>query len=501
MNVVPISLLSLSVAAIACFFALLQLAAGLLIPRYRWGLWTAGLSAAVATFSIAVFFQINARSLAQLIDVERLQMIAIAWLVFFLAGFSRSYTDDRRYRQILGAGFLALLSTGIFWGFDRSILPMTVTRDVWLYALPYREAQLGPVGITLLILNGLAGFAVVFTMFARLPRRGSSRRIIGASMGIWLLTAFNDLTGTVGLPVPYFLLEFGFLVFLVGIQALVLAEHLRLYRIIIRQRERIRKSKQNLEKTVERQTRDLRETTVELYHTLDQYRSTESILRRSMEEKEVLIKEIHHRTKNNLQVVSSLLNLTLERQVAPELRQVVRENQVRIMAMAMVHEQLYTSENVARIEFGRYLQNLVRTVAAAHRTPDCEVDVRFTVEPVFFSIEQAVPLALWANEVITNAYKHAFAGASEGTIQIELDTRADAIELSITDSGPGPGDRGGSEGLGSHLIMDLPEQVGGTILRLDPPNFGYVVSVPVVRESAPRGDTPWDNETPSLFDQ
>lgn len=501
MIIVPISLASFSVAAIACFFALIQLAAGLAISRYRWGLWTVGLSVAVATFAIAVFFQLNGHSLSQLVRVERIQMIAIAWLVFFLAGFSRSYTGDRRYRQLLGTGFLALLSTLIYWGFDRSVLPMTVTREVRLFSQPYREALLGPAGITLLIINGLAGFTVVFTMFARLPRRGPSRRIIGFSMGVWLITAFNDLAGTGGLPVPYFLLEYGFLVFLVGIQALIFVEHLRLYRIVLTQRKRISRSKRTLEQMVERQTRDLRATTIELTNTIDRYRATENTLRRSMEEKEVLIKEIHHRTKNNLQVVSSLLNLTLERQVAPELRQVVHENQVRIMAMAMVHEQLYTSENVARIEFGRYLQNLVRTVAAAHRTPECNVEVEFRMTPVFFSIEQAVPLALWANEVITNSYKHAFRGATDGTIRIELEDRSDAVELSITDSGPGPANRVQSDGLGSHLIMDLPEQVGGTILRLDSPHFGYVVRVPITDRSKTGADLPWEDDTPSLFDQ
>lgn len=394
--------------------------------------------------------------------VERIQMVSIAWLVFFLAGFTQATTLDSRHRQVAATGFPAVLSTLLFLAFHESVLPSIVIRDFWIKTVEYREAVLGPVGIVLLAVNGITGFAVASSLFSRLPHRGPSRPIVGFGMGIWILTAANDLLGTAGLPIPFFLMEHWFIAFLLALQTLVFAEHLRLHQIILRQRERIRNSKRNLEQMVERQTRDLRANTIELSHTLDRYRATEQTLRRSMEEKEVLIKEIHHRTKNNLQVVSSLLNLTLERQVAPELQQVVRENQVRIMAMAMVHEQLYTSENTARIEFGFYLQNLVHTVSAAHKTPKCEIEVVFSVEPVYFSIEQAVPLALWANEMITNSYKHAFSGTSQGEIRIELAKRKDSVELTITDSGPGiPNRESSSTGLGSHRISDLPEQVGG----------------------------------------
>ena len=172
------------------------------------------------------------------------------------------------------------------------------------------------------------------------------------------------------------------------------------------------------------------------------------------------------------------------------------------MAMAMVHEQLYTSENVARIEFGQYLKNLVSTIAAANRLPECTVTVSYSVVPVYFSIEQAVPLGLWANEVITNSYKHAFVGVSEGEIRIELDDRIDYVEFTITDSGPGLAGARAESGtsLGTQLIIDLPEQVNATMARLDSPSFGYVLHIPREVVGPARDDADQDDDTPSLFD-
>ncbi len=501
MTVVPLSLGTFSVGAIAAFISVIQCIGALANPRYRWGVWTAALSLTVALYSFAVFAQFNADTIAKLVTAEKVQMVAIGWLGFFFAGFARTYTGRLNLRILAASGTVAIATTAFHSFVQSSVTTEIVNVNIWLVATPFPEALMSTPGFILMATQALIGFYVAFRMFSYLPRRGPARLVIAFGMGFWMLAAINDLVATIGLSIPLFLLEYGFLVFLITLQALILVEHLRLHRLVVAQRGRIRRGKRDLERMVSLKTQALRITAEELSETLDRYRETAQTLRRSMEEKEVLIKEIHHRTKNNLQVVSSLLNLTLERQVAPELREVVRENQVRIMAMAMVHEQLYTSENVAQVEFGRYLRNLVGTIAAAHRSPECEVDVVYNLKEVHFSIEQAVPLGLWANEVITNAYKHAFANATKGEIWIDVESAADYVELGITDSGPGRLPQTKS-GLGTHLIADLPEQVGGTLVQLDPPRFGYLVRIPHHEQTVvyvgPRYDE--DTETLDLFD-
>jgi PAS domain S-box-containing protein len=157
----------------------------------------------------------------------------------------------------------------------------------------------------------------------------------------------------------------------------------------------------------------------------------------SLHEKEVLLREIHHRVKNNMQVISSLLQLKAMRVKNEQARQALLESQQRIIAMAKIHETLYSSHNLAMIDFSVYLKSLIQHIQGAYST---QADIRIALEldKVELDINQAVPCSLILNELITNALKHAFPAGNTGTIRIKLHLINDReVLLEVSDDGIG----------------------------------------------------------------
>ena len=167
-----------------------------------------------------------------------------------------------------------------------------------------------------------------------------------------------------------------------------------------------------------------------------------------MREKEILLREIHHRVKNNMQIISSLFNLQAGQIKDPEAQRMLKEGQLRIRSMALVHEKLYQSQDLSKIDFGSYLQSL-----SAHLFQ-------------FFRIDP-VPCGLMANELITNALKHAFPADRKGRVGIRLHRGADGtVELRVDDDGvgfPETVDFRHTESLGLQIVNLLVGQLEGTI--------------------------------------
>ena len=184
----------------------------------------------------------------------------------------------------------------------------------------------------------------------------------------------------------------------------------------------------------------------------------EEALRAALQEKEVLLREIHHRVKNNMQVISSLLTLQAERVENEHVRQALIESQQRIIAMAMIHETLYSSQNLATIDLSAYLKSLVHHLEAAYSS-QADVSIALELDKVELGIDQAVPCGLIINELITNSFKHAFPGGSKGTIQIKVQLINDReVVLEVSDDGVGlpPGlDLGNPSSLGLRLVQGL----------------------------------------------
>ncbi len=199
-------------------------------------------------------------------------------------------------------------------------------------------------------------------------------------------------------------------------------------------------------------------------------KQVEEQITNSLREKEVLLKEIHHRVKNNLQVISSLLNLQSEHVVDDEIRRVLKESQNRVRSMAIIHQRLYQSGNLAEVNFAGYIKELcsqlLRSYGAASRGVSLETDV----EDIGLGVDKAIPCGIILNELVSNALKYAFPTAGGGLLTVQLHARERNIRLVVADDGagmPSALDYQTSESLGLKLVNMLVDQIAGTLTQTE----------------------------------
>ena len=168
----------------------------------------------------------------------------------------------------------------------------------------------------------------------------------------------------------------------------------------------------------------------------DQQSYTRSLIDSALAEKEVLLREIHHRVKNNMQVISSLLQLQCAYLHDAQDVKIFQECQMRIRSMALVHERLYRSSSLATINFAEYLEDLSALIAQSQSNPDVTVELVKDYDPVELGLDTAIPLGLVANELISNAFEHAFSGRNKGTLTLRLKkTGEGSLLFSVSDDG------------------------------------------------------------------
>jgi|GEM_PF-4599130 len=206
--------------------------------------------------------------------------------------------------------------------------------------------------------------------------------------------------------------------------------------------------------------------TVASFHDITAARALDERVRASLREKELLLKEIHHRVKNNLQIVSTLLDLQSDFTTDRAALTMFAESRSRVKSMALVHERLYKSHDVARVDLGDYTRALAADLFRAYRASDevVRLDVDVTAPPL--SLDVAIPCGLLLNELMSNCFKHAFADGRTGTLRVALAADGGAHELTVADDGPGlpPGyDFRNAASFGLQLVSTLVEQLGGTI--------------------------------------
>jgi PAS domain S-box-containing protein len=215
-------------------------------------------------------------------------------------------------------------------------------------------------------------------------------------------------------------------------------------------------------------------------------KKAEAEIRASLEEKVLLLREIHHRVNNNLQIIISLINLQMRQTHDPEVKRIVSETQNRVRAMSLVHEKLYRSESLSRIDFADYTHFLATQLFSFYGTDTRRVRLDMAMGKIMVDITTAVPLGLLMNELISNALRHAFPNGREGAISIRGGYEGDLIMLVVHDNGigiPEDFDWKNTTSLGMRLVTSLIDQVDGTI-ALDR-NQGTTFTVTVKREPAP----------------
>jgi two-component sensor histidine kinase len=186
-----------------------------------------------------------------------------------------------------------------------------------------------------------------------------------------------------------------------------------------------------------------------------------------LKKKELLLKEIHHRVKNNLQVISSLLNLQSQRIKDEKVVQMLHDSQNRIKSMALIHEKLYKSKDLAGIDFNEYLSDLIMNLFRTYRINSDKVKLKMNVMNISLGLDSAIPCGLIINELVSNSFKYAFSEGENGEICVEIHPADDGkFILTVSDSGvgfPEELDFRSSETLGLQLVTSLVEQLNGTI--------------------------------------
>lgn len=200
-------------------------------------------------------------------------------------------------------------------------------------------------------------------------------------------------------------------------------------------------------------------------HDISEKKKSSIAIEESLHEKEVLLKEIHHRVKNNLQVISSILNLQSSFVADEKTLEILQESRNRIRSMAIIHENLYRTEDFSSINFSDYLENLTNNLISSYRINQ-KVVLNVKLQDVELVLDQAIPCGLLVNEIITNSLKYAWEDGTAGTIFIEMFEENNIVSLIIRDDGKGlPRElkEMNSETLGLQLVMTLVEQLDGDI--------------------------------------
>jgi PAS domain S-box-containing protein len=206
--------------------------------------------------------------------------------------------------------------------------------------------------------------------------------------------------------------------------------------------------------------------TVSVARDISERKESEALTQASLREKEVLLKEVHHRVKNNLQVITSLLNLQADRSNDEHVQAVLRNNQARIKSMALVHEELYQSEEFALVNFSDYLRRLTSSLVQAYDKAGKAIQLHYDMDDLCLGIDAAIPCGLIVNELLTNTIHHAFKGRRGGNVKIRFFRHGRKFLLGVSDDGvglPESIDVHSTETLGLHLVSTLTEQLRGIL--------------------------------------
>jgi PAS domain S-box-containing protein len=199
---------------------------------------------------------------------------------------------------------------------------------------------------------------------------------------------------------------------------------------------------------------------------ITEQKQVEEQIRQSLREKETLLKEVHHRVKNNMAVISSLLSLQARKIKDAPLRSMFEESQQRIKSISLVHEKLYRSNDLSRIDFGDYIRTITNELLSSYHKEGTEIATTITDEEVILDIDSAIPCGLIINELFTNALKHAFPQSRSGEVNISCTKKGDSYTLAIKDNGiglPAGFDHTRTGTLGLQLVEALTGQLKGTL--------------------------------------
>jgi two-component sensor histidine kinase len=210
---------------------------------------------------------------------------------------------------------------------------------------------------------------------------------------------------------------------------------------------------------------------------------SEEKIKKSLKEKEILLQEVHHRVKNNLQIISSILNLQTRSIKNPKFLDLIQETRYRIMSMSFIHDLLYQTTDFTNIDFSKYLQSITSNIMNTY-TLNKNIDLKLDVESIFLNLDNAIPCGLIVNELITNVFKYAFPDDRKGEINIALKQINNKVVLSVADNGVGikkQVDYKTTESLGFQLINSLVNQIDGDLAYENNNGTKFTVSFDAIK--------------------
>lgn len=227
-----------------------------------------------------------------------------------------------------------------------------------------------------------------------------------------------------------------------------------------------------------------RQRIVVLAEDITREKEYEDDLKQSIHEKDTLLKEVHHRVKNNLQVVISLLGLQMRQATDDKIRSLLENARNRIHSMALIHEMLYNSNKLTSLNTADYLRKLTEQIISSQNSGDVQIETRYELEPYELSLDTLIPCAIVLNELLSNALEHAFVDRARGQLEVTFRKVPDArFELSVSDDGGGvPEDFsiGSPDSLGLRLVNNLVErQLHGTVEILKQEGLNFRIQFPV----------------------
>jgi PAS domain S-box-containing protein len=209
-------------------------------------------------------------------------------------------------------------------------------------------------------------------------------------------------------------------------------------------------------------------------------RDKQASLTEGLREREVLLQEIHHRVKNNLQVISSMLNMQMRQVNEPQTRNALEECKTRVEAIALIHEQLYQSKDYRQIPFTKYVGVLIQSIASMSGVVGRRVVLDAGMDLIELPVDKAIPCGLIINELVTNALKHAYPEGRSGEVRVSLRRKDGQLELSVADDGVGMSTSNGSgDSLGMQLVETLVSQIRGKLTSVQTNGMTFSVTCPL----------------------
>ncbi len=340
----------------------------------------------------------------------------------------------------------------------------TVYIILFIFLYPVINGAVAPMGLVPVIISGL-----LFGRIAGIAAAGgilTTYAILFPSFG-----AYNTSFPVEAIPMNLVILLAGVSIGWLRDMHLKMKKQSKILELEIDKRKEtenaLREEHDSLERRVDERTKELKYTNKVLTGEVAERRETEKKLKASLDEKAILIKEIHHRVKNNLQIVSSLLNLQANSGDDRNISSLFQESQMRVRSIALVHENLYQASNFARIKLDLYLNRLLDYLSKTYTTTLASVEINVDVHDIELGIDQTVPCGLIVNELVSNIFKHAFNEKNTGKITIQMDKLdGKRYVLTVKDNGiglPEDFDIKDNTSLGMYLIQSLSNQMNGTV--------------------------------------